>query len=119
MVFALSNVGMPGTSGFVGEFMIILSTFKASFWVTFFASSTLVIGAAYTLWMYRRVFYGEVANVGVAFLKDVQGSDLLIFVLLIFTVIFFGVFPNSLLNIFHSSVNNLLQLSLRSKIPIF
>lgn len=118
MVFALSNVGLPGTSGFVGEFMIIVSTFKASFWVTFFASSTLIIGAAYTLWMYRRVFYGEIANSAVRILKDVHGVDFFIFSLLVITIIFFGVYPNSVLNLFHASVGNLLQLSLESKIPV-
>src|SRR3990167_2676245 len=75
MVFAMSNVGLPGTSGFVGEFMILLSTFKASFWVTFFAASTLVLGATYTLWMYRRVFFGPVVHPSIERLKDVHGID--------------------------------------------
>ncbi len=114
MVFAMSNVGLPGTSGFVGEFMIILSTFKASFWVTFLASSTLVIGAAYTLWMYKRVFFGAVTSEAVANLKDVTGVDKLIFVLLIVAVFWIGVYPHSLLNVFHASIGNLLQESLQS-----
>lgn len=118
MVFALSNVGLPGTSGFVGEFMIILSTFKSSFWVTFFASSTLVIGAVYTLWMYRRVFYGEAVNPGIAYLKDVRGVDFIIFSLLTAAVIFFGVYPNAMLDLFHASVDNILRLALQSKLPI-
>lgn len=118
MVFALSNVGLPGTSGFVGEFMVILSIFKSSFWVTFFAASTLVIGVAYTLWMYSRVFYGEIAHVSIRYLQDVRGFDLIIFILLAAAVLWLGIFPNTLLNIFHASTGNLLELSLRSKLPI-
>jgi len=114
MVFAMSNVGLPGTSGFVGEFMIILSTFKASFWVTFFATTTLFIGAAYTLWMYKRVFFGPIANPGVAALKDIRGVEVAIFTLLTVAVIWIGVYPNVLLNIFHASVEHLLVVSTQS-----
>ncbi len=116
MLFALSNVGLPGTSGFVGEFMIIVSTFKASFWVTLLAASTLVIGAAYTLYMYRRVFYGPVANKQVAALIDVNGLNILLFVLLGAAVLFIGLFPNPMLNLFHESIDHLLRLSVASKI---
>ena len=116
MLFAMSNVGLPGTSGFVGEFMVILSMFKANFWVTLLAASTLVIGAAYTLLMYRRVFYGEVKSDAVARLQDASGSTILLFVLLGAAVILLGVFPNPLLNVFHSSVGHLLNLSLANKI---
>lgn len=114
MVFAMSNVGLPGTSGFVGEFMVILSTFKASFWITVFASSTLVIGAAYTLWMYKRVFFGPVESDAVAKLVDVSGVDKLIFVLLTAAVIGIGVYPEGLLHIFHATIKNLLTISLAS-----
>lgn len=114
MVFAMSNVGLPGTSGFVGEFMILLSTFKASFWVTFFAASTLVIGAAYTLWMYKRVFYGPISNPGVGALKEIQPVEICIFALLTAAVIWIGVYPNALLNVFHASVGQLLQISTQS-----
>jgi NADH-quinone oxidoreductase subunit M len=116
MLFAMSNVALPGTSGFVGEFMIILSTFKASFWITFFAATTLVLGASYTLWMYKRVFYGPVANEGVAALKDLCAPELTVLVLLGITVIFFGVYPDSLLNVFHTTIGHLLQLSLQTKL---
>ena len=115
MLYAMSNVGLPGTSGFVGEFMIILSTFKANFWVTRLASSTLVIGAAYTLYMYRRVFYGEVKSEAVAALQDVSGLNLLLFVLLAAAVLLIGFFPNPMLNIFHQSIDNLLHLSIATK----
>lgn len=114
MLFAMSNVGLPGTSGFVGEFMIILSSVKASFWVTFFAASTLVIGAAYTLWMYKRVFFGAVANDTVAGLQDVRGVDVLSFVLLAAAVLWIGLYPNALLNVLHASVNNLLTITTHS-----
>src|SRR3990167_8241227 len=107
MIFAMSNVGLPGTSGFVGEFMIILSTFKASFWVTLFAASTLVIGAVYTLWMYKRVFYGPIANERVAHLKDIRGFDILTLSILAFVVFWIGLYPNALLNVFHASVAHL------------
>lgn len=117
MVFAMSNVGLPGTSGFVGEFMIILSTFKASFWVTLLAASTLVIGAAYTLWMVMRVFYGPVVRKPVAALHDVSGMNTAIFVLLAIAVFWIGFYPNALLNVFHATIDHLLQLSIQSHLP--
>jgi NADH-quinone oxidoreductase subunit M len=113
MVFAMSNVGLPGTSGFVGEFMILLSTFKASFWVTLIAASILVIGAAYTLWMYKRVFFGQVANEGVAKLKDISGIDLCLFIFLAAPILWIGLYPNAMLNMFHASIGQLLQLANR------
>jgi NADH-quinone oxidoreductase subunit M len=114
MVFAMSNVGLPGTSGFVGEFMIILSTFKASFWVTFFASSTLVIGSVYTLWMYKRVFFGPVTNPKVEKLHDANGMEILVFSILTIAVVWIGVYPNPLLNVFHTTIGHLLSISLQS-----
>jgi len=116
MVFAMSNVGLPGTSGFVGEFMIILSTLKASFWVTLLAASTLVIGAAYTLWMYKRVFFGPVANEQVAALKEIDKIDITVFILLCVPVFVIGLYPQALLNMFHASVGHLLDLSMLSKL---
>lgn len=116
MVFAMSNVGLPGTSGFVGEFMILLSTFKASFWVTVFAASTLIIGATYTLWMYKRVFFGPITNPKVAELKDIGTVDTILFVLLAIAVFWIGFYPNSLLNVYHASIEHLLQISLQSRL---
>ena len=116
MVFAMSNVALPGTSGFVGEFMVILSTFKASFWVTFLAATTLIVGAAYTLYMYKRVFYGEVASGHVEQLKDIDWLDTLTFILLAAAVFFIGIYPDALLNLFHASVGNLLKLSMATKL---
>ncbi|QTS83679.1 complex I subunit 4 family protein [Coxiella endosymbiont of Amblyomma nuttalli] len=108
MVFAMSDIGLPGTSGFVGEFMILLSTFKASFWVTFLAASTLLIGATYTLWMYKRVFFGPITHPAVAQLKDIDLSGTVIFILLASAIVWIGIYPNALLNVFHASIDNLL-----------
>lgn len=116
MVFAMANVGLPGTSGFVGEFMILMSTFKTSFWITFFAASTLIIGAAYTLWMYKRVFFGEVTNDKVATLTDVGTLDRVIFVLLVIPIVVIGLYPECLLQLFHASVGHLLQMSMATKL---
>jgi NADH-quinone oxidoreductase subunit M len=98
MLFAMSNVGLPGTSGFVGEFMVILSAFKASFWIAVFACLTLIIGAAYTLWMFKRVFFGPVANINISQLHDVSGPDWWVFVLLALGILVLGIYPQELLN---------------------
>lgn len=116
MIFAMSNVALPGTSGFVGEFMVILSAFKASFWITFTCALTLIIGAAYTLWMYKRVFFGPIVNEKIRTLIDVSWLEISIFILLIVPIFFIGLYPKPLLNIFHSSIGHLLELSLQSKI---
>jgi len=116
MLFAMSNVGLPGTSGFVGEFMIILSAFRAEFWVTVFAASTLILSAAYTLWMYKRVFFGPAVNDSVKNLRDVSGFEKASLVLLAIAVIFIGVYPGPLLNMFHASVEHILNLSMHSKL---
>jgi len=116
MLFALSNVGLPGTSGFVGEFMIILSGFKYNFWVTFAAASTLILGASYTLWMYKRVFFGPVANETIAGFQDINFSDKVLFSLLALVIVAIGVYPLPLLNMMHSTVGHLLTLSLQTKV---
>ncbi len=109
VLFAMANVGLPGTSGFVGEFMVILAAMQASFWYAFLAATTLIIGAAYTLWMIKRVVFGEVANEGVAKLKDVNGREILVLGSLAFFVLLLGVWPNPLLEVMHATVDNLLQ----------
>jgi NADH-quinone oxidoreductase subunit M len=116
MLFAMSNVGLPGTSGFVGEFLVLLAAFKTSFWITFFAATTLVIGAAYTLWMYKRVFYGPITQPAVAELTDVGMLDKILFILLAIPVFLIGLYPQCLLIIFNSSVGHLLQLATQSKL---
>ena len=117
MLFAMSNVGLPGTSGFVGEFMIILSAYQAHFWVAFLAASTLILGAAYTLWMYKRVFFCPVvAGSGVEKLKDIRSSNLVVFILLAIGVIWIGVYPEWLLHLLHASVDYLLHISIQQRL---
>lgn len=116
MLFAMSNVGLPGTSGFVGEFMILLSTFKASFWVTLIAASTLVIGATYTLWMYKRVFFGPIVHPQLARLKDIGAVEFIMFALLSAAVLGIGLYPEPLLNKVHMGVSSLLQETMQTKV---
>ncbi len=117
MLFALANSGLPGTSGFVGEFLVILSSFKANFWIAFFAGSILVLGAAYTLWMYKRVIYGEVANEGVAGLEDLNRRELLVLSALAGAVLLFGLWPAPLLDAMNPTLEHLLEQVTRSKLP--
>jgi NADH-quinone oxidoreductase subunit M len=108
MLFAMSNSGLPGTSGFVGEFMVIMGAVKANFWYAFAAASTLIFGAAYTLWMYKRVIFGAVANDHVAHLHDIGAREIIVFVLLAASVLFMGLYPLPFADIMHTSVNDLL-----------
>ncbi|OIR13951.1 NADH-quinone oxidoreductase subunit M [mine drainage metagenome] len=108
MLFAMANSGLPGTSGFVGEFMVIMGAVKANFWFAFAAASTLIFGAAYTLWMYKRVIFGAVANDHVAHLRDIGSREKLVFVILAITVLGMGLYPLPFADIMHASVNDLL-----------
>lgn len=116
MLFAMANSGLPGTSGFVGEFMVILGAVKANFWYAFLAASTLVFGAAYTLWMYKRVIFGAVASRNVAELSDITTREKLVLAILAFTVLAMGVYPLPFSEIMHASVNDLLVHVARSKL---
>ncbi len=107
MLFAMANAGLPGTSGFVGEFMVILASFKANFWIAFLAATTLILGAAYTLWMMKRVMFGEVANDSVAALKDINGREALILGSLAVMVLLFGLWPAPLVEVMEASIQNL------------
>jgi NADH-quinone oxidoreductase subunit M len=107
--FAMANAGLPGTSGFVGEFMVILASFRADFWYAFLAATTLIIGAAYTLWMVKRVVFGEVSNDKVAALKDINGREALVLVTLAIAVLMLGVWPQPLIEVMDASVENLLR----------
>jgi NADH-quinone oxidoreductase subunit M len=109
MLFALANCGLPATSGFVGEFMVIMGAMKASFWLAFAAGTTLIFGAAYTLWMYKRVIFGAVANEHVAALKDLNGHEFLVLGLLALAVLWMGVYPLPFTEVMHASVNELLR----------
>ena len=107
VLFAMANAGLPGTSAFVGEFMVILAAMKANFWIAFLAATTLIIGAAYTLWMVKRVFFGEVANDNVAKLKDLNAREFLVLGILAVLTLLVGVWPNPLLEVMHPTVDNL------------
>jgi NADH-quinone oxidoreductase subunit M len=109
MLFAMANSGLPATSGFVGEFMVIMAAMKTSFWLAFAAASTLVLGAAYTLWMYKRVIFGAVANDHVAKLKDLNHREFIVLGLLAAAVLWMGVYPLPFTEVMHSSVNELLR----------
>ncbi len=116
MLFALANAGLPGTSGFVGEFMVIMAAIKVNFWYAFFAATTLVFGAAYTLWMYKRVVFGAVASPGVEGLKDVTGREILILSILAVAVLWLGVYPLPLTEMMHTTVDDLLAHIAHSKL---
>ena len=114
--FAMANSGLPGTSGFVGEFMVILGTIKVSFWYAFLAATTLVFGAAYTLWMVKRVIYGEVANPHVAALLDVNRRELFFLALLAVLVLWMGVYPKPFADVMNPTIQELLRHVAQSKL---
>ena len=107
--FAMSNAGLPGTSGFVGEFMVILSSFQASFWFAFLAAMTLILGAAYSLWMVKRVVFGEVKSEAVSQLNDVNKREGFILAILVIMVLFVGIYPEPLIDVMRASVENLIE----------
>ena len=114
--FAMANAGLPGTSGFVGEFMVILAAFQANFWYAFFAATTLILGAAYTLWMVKRVMFGEVANDNVAQLTDINRREFLMLASLAVIVLVIGLWPAPITEVMHASVEHLLTQISQSKI---
>ncbi len=116
VLFAMANAGLPGTSGFVGEFLVILASFKASVWYAFLAGTTLVLGAAYTLWLVKRVIFGEIANDKVAALEDLNGREFFVLGVLAVAVILFGVWPAPVLDVMRASTDHLAQQLLISKI---
>ncbi|MGA8005699.1 MAG: NADH-quinone oxidoreductase subunit M [Burkholderiales bacterium] len=109
MLFAMANCGLPATSGFVGEFMVILGAMSANFWIAFAAATTLIWGAAYTLWLYKRVIFGAVANDHVAKLTDLNGREALVLALLAAAVLFMGLYPLPFTDVMHGSVQELLR----------
>jgi len=106
--FAMANSGLPGTSGFVGEFMVVLASFRADFWFALLAATTLILGAAYSLWMVKRVVFGDVANEQVAKLSDVNGREALILGTLVLAVLALGLWPGPLVDVMRASIDNLL-----------
>ena len=109
VLFSMANAGLPGTSGFVGEFMVIIASFKANFWYAFLAASTLVLGAAYTLWMVKRVVYGEVANDNVAKLQDLNSREFIVLAVLAASVLLVGLWPAPLVDMMNTSVELLIE----------
>ncbi len=118
VLFALANSGLPGTSGFVGEFLVILAAFKANVWYAFFAAITLVLGAAYTLWLVKRVIFGEVANEKVAALKDMNGREFLVLGALALAVLWVGLWPAPLLDVMRATTQHLAEQLLISKVAL-
>ena len=116
VLFALANAGLPGTSGFVGEFLVILASFKASFWIAFLAATTLILGAAYTLWLVKRVVFGAVTNAGVAGLTDITSREALILAVLAVAVLLLGLWPAPLVDMIESSAAGLATHILESKL---
>ena len=116
MLFAMANAGLPATSGFVGEFMVILAAVKFNFWVAMIAATTMIVGAAYTLWMYKRVVFGAVANHHVAELTDISAREFLVLALLAVCALGMGLYPHPFTEVMHSSVNELMRHVAVSKI---
>jgi NADH-quinone oxidoreductase subunit M len=116
VLFSMANAGLPGTSGFVGEFMVIIASFKANFWYAFLAASTLVLGAAYTLWMVKRVLYGEVANDKVAELQDLNQREFIVLSVLAIAVLLLGLWPAPLVDMMNVTIEQLIQQAGHSKL---
>jgi NADH-quinone oxidoreductase subunit M len=117
VLFALANSGLPGTSGFVGEFLVILASFKASFWFALMAATIMILGAAYNLWLVKRVIFGPVGNDHVAHMKDLNGREFLVLGVIAISVLLLGIFPGPMLRMMEASMQHLLQQILMSKIP--
>jgi len=115
MLFAMANAGLPGTSGFVGEFVVIVSAYQANFWIAFMAALTLILGAAYTLWMYKRVIFGDVANDNVKYLKDINSRETFILSMLAIAVLIFGIYPAPLFDAMHPTMEHLFEQMLQTR----
>ena len=109
LLFAMANCGLPGTAGFVGEWMVILGAVKFNFWVGFAAASALIFGAAYTLWMFKRVYLGPVVNEDVKALKDINAREFLVMALLAAATLYMGIYPKPFTDVMDVSVAQLLQ----------
>jgi len=118
VLFAFANAGVPGTSGLVGEFLVIIASFKANFWYAFLSATILILGAAYTLWLVKRVIFGPVANDNVARMPDLNGRELLVLGSLAIGVLLLGLWPAPLLEIMNSSIHHLVAQMTTSKLPI-
>jgi len=117
VLFAMANSGLPGTSGFVGEFLVIIASFKVNFWYAFLAAMTLILGAAYTLWLVKRVIFGPVGNDRVANLEDLNGREFFVLAVLAVGVLLLGLWPAPLLEVTQPSVQHLVEQITTSKLP--
>jgi NADH-quinone oxidoreductase subunit M len=117
MLFAMANCGLPGTAGFVGEWMVILAAVQFNFWIGLAAASALIFGAAYTLWMVKRVYLGPVTNDDVRALKDINAREFLMLSLLALAVLWMGVYPKPFTDVMNVSVDQLLAHVATSKLP--
>jgi NADH-quinone oxidoreductase subunit M len=118
VLFALANTGVPGTSGFVGEWLVIMAAFKASFWYSLLAATTLVLSAVYSLWLVKRVIYGPIGNDRVAALQDLNGREFLILATLAIAVLLVGIWPAPLLKIMQPTIHHLVDQAIATKIPL-
>ncbi len=109
MVFMLASVGLPGTSGFVGEFLILAGVFQVDTWVAALTATGIILGAAYMLWLYRRVIFGALEKESLKSILDLSGREVAVFAPLVFIAIFFGFYPSPWLDVMHASVANLLE----------
>jgi len=117
MLFAMANAGLPATSGFVGEFMVVMAAIPVDFWYAFIAATSLITGAAYTLWMYKRVVFGAVTNPHVEEMSDINAREILLLGTLAVCVLAMGLYPKPLTDVMHASVVNLLAHVAQSKLP--
>ena len=109
MIFTLAAIGLPGTSGFIGEFLILMGAFKKSFLVAFIASFGVILGAAYMLWLYKRVIFGKLINKDLLKMIDLNNSEIFILISLAIPTLFFGFYPEPLLNTISVSISNLIE----------
>jgi NADH-quinone oxidoreductase subunit M len=108
MLFAMANSGLPATSGFVGEFLVVLASVKVNFWLGFAAATIMILGAAYTLWMYKRVIFGAVANPDVASMPDLSRREFWLLGIVALAVLAMGIWPKPFIDVMHASVADLL-----------
>lgn len=109
MVFTMATIGLPGTAGFVGEFLVLAGAFKASTWVAFLAATGLVLGAAYSLWLYRRVVFGELTKPDLKKMTDLSAREIAIFAPILVVVFWMGIWPDPFLKVMAVSVDNLIE----------
>jgi len=109
MIFTLAALGLPGTSGFVGEFLVLVGVFQINIFVTVMASLGVILAAAYMLWLYKRVIFGKIGNSEIKEMKDLNKMEIYIFSSLIFLIIFFGIYPEPLFKTVNVSVSNLIE----------